>query len=127
MLNSLIVRKAGEYFEEVIKSGKEDQLPRFLEILECLKGRNDDESEGFILACFNQSEKLGKLKIPVKSPVILQFAGIDVMDRLAWTVYQIGSPKALDAILAKRESLPPTSFLQVLHSALRRWPGRKKF
>jgi hypothetical protein len=49
------------------------------------------------------------------------------MVRLSSLLYDIGSPKTLEAVLAKRDVLPPTAFGQVLRSALRTWPADKVY
>src|SRR2546425_475104 len=54
-------------------------------------------------------------------------AGADLMVRLSSLLYNIGSPKAFDALLAKRDVLPPTAFGHVLYSALRTWPPDKVY
>ena len=117
---SSLLEEGKRVFNLLLKSD-EEQIPRFLEILECLKGRKDLETEDFLLICFNQSEQLGKFKAPRKSPFVNFTTGADLMDRLAWLLFEIGSPRTLQAVLAKRDVLPPSSFIQVLRSALMVW------
>src|SRR5262249_7259957 len=69
------------------------------------------------------SEKLAKVK-PGKNSVI---AGDDLLDRLASLVHELGSAKALESILARRDILPVVSFTQVFQSALRVWPADKVY
>jgi hypothetical protein len=54
-------------------------------------------------------------------------AGEDVMIRLADLLYRVGTPRALEAILAQRNLLPPSEFSCVLRSALRSWPPSRVF
>ncbi|MEI9866343.1 MAG: hypothetical protein WDN00_17660 [Limisphaerales bacterium] len=89
--------------------------------------------ETFLLEDFAKSDALAKVKT-VKNPVITSstsryfaLAGTDLMERLTVLLYEIGSPKALEAILAKREMLSPAVFLQIWKSALRMWPAEKVF
>jgi hypothetical protein len=108
-------------FEAVLK-GDEDLRVRFLEVLACLNERKEPEVEEFLLACMKESDKLVKLKS--KKAAI---GGDDLVDRLVALLYDIGSPRALEAILAKQNGLPAASFTQVIYSALRTWPPAKVF
>ena len=125
VLNSLLVE--GQRVFALILKGESEEIPRFMEILDCLKEHRDGETENFLLSCFNQCEKLGKFKAPKKSPFVSFSTGADVMDRMAWLLYETGSPRALEAVLAKRDALPPTAFNQVLYSALRVWPADRVY
>src|SRR6266576_5320254 len=60
VLNSLL--DEGKRVFDLILKGDEEQIPRFSEILDCLQHRQDAESEEFLLDCFNQCNKLAKLK-----------------------------------------------------------------
>jgi hypothetical protein len=108
-------------FEAVLK-GEEDVRARFQEILTCLNERKESEVEEFLLACMKESDKLLKLKS--KKTAI---GGDDIVDRLAALLYDIGSPRALEAILAKQNVLPAAAFTQVIYSALRTWPPAKVY
>jgi hypothetical protein len=105
----------------LLQNGDEEQIPRFLEILDCLVKR--PEAEEFSLGCFNQGDKLAKLKAPKNSHV----TGADVMIRLASQLYGIGSARALEAIVAKRDELATAGFSLALRSALRIWSPEKVF
>jgi hypothetical protein len=122
VLNSLLV-EGKRVFELALKSAEEHE--RFAAILDCLKGRKDAEVEDFLLACFAQCDRLEKFKGPKKSVFTSYTTGADLMDRMAWLLYEFGSSKALEAVLAKRDVLPPAAFNQVLHSAFRIWPAEK--
>jgi HEAT repeat protein len=106
---------------DLLLKGDSEQIPRFSEILSCVEGRQD--AGDFLLTCFNQSDKLAKLKAPKN--VIL--SGADIMARMAALLYQLGSPAALEAVLAKRATLPGSAFGEVLRSALRTWPPAKVY
>ena len=121
VLKSLL-EEGGRVFELVIK-GDSDQIARFTEILDCLTPRKDAEVEAFLLERFVRSDALAKVKAAQNST----FAGADLMWRLSILLYGIGTPKALEAILAKREVLPNAAFAQVWRSALRHWPVAKVF
>jgi hypothetical protein len=121
VLNSLL--DEGRRVFSLLTKGDSDQIPRFWEILDCLEQRKDAEVEEFALACFGQGDKVGQLKGAKNSFV----AGDDVMIRLARLLYNVGTPKTLEAILAKRDVLPPTVFGFVLRSALRTWSAAKVF
>ncbi len=125
VLNALLA-EGNRVFNLLLKND-EEQITRFLEILDCLKGRKEMETEGFVLVCFNQSEQLGKFKAPKKSPFVSYFTGADLMDRMAWLLFEMGSPQALQAVLAKRNVLPPNSFNHVLRSALMVWSPEKVY
>ena len=125
VLNSLL-DEGKKVFDLALKSG-EEHIHQFAEILECLKERKDAEVEEFLLICFAQCDKLGKFKAPRKSAFVSYTTGADLMDRLAWLLYEMGSPKALEAVVSKRDALPPAAFNQVLHSALRVWSAEKVF
>jgi hypothetical protein len=121
VLNSLL--EEGKRVYELMVKGESEQLPRFWEILDCLQHRKEEEAGEFLLGCFVVSEKLARLKAAPNSI----FGGAEVMARLAAWLYNIGSPKMLAAVLAKRETLPPAAFAQVFRSALRTWPADKVF
>ena len=131
VLNALL-DEGRRVFELIIK-GDSEQISRFCEILDCLASRKDAEVETFLLEGFAKSDALAKAKA-VKNPVIssgtgryLALAGADLVERLTLLLYEIGSPKALEAILAKREMLSPAVFPQIWQSALRMWPAEKVF
>lgn len=121
-----LLDEGGKVFQLLLK-GDDEQIPRFLEILDCLKVRKDAETEKFMLTCFDRCEKLPKFKAPKKSPFMVYVTGDDIADRMAWLLYEIGSPSALDAVLSKRDMLPPAAFTQVIYSALRTWAPEKVF
>jgi hypothetical protein len=126
VLKSLLDR--GQQTFEAMLKGDEDQRSRFWEILACLNARKEPEVEDFLLACMNESEKILKLKS--KNTVI---GADDLVDRLVMLLYNLESPKAFEAILAKRGSLPArdllpaTVFTQVIYSGLRTWPPAKVY
>jgi len=109
-------------FDQMLK-GDAEQIPRCCEILDCLEQRKEDEVGGFILACFQQGDKLAKLKASKNSTT----SGADVMMRLAELLYLAGSPATMDAVLAKRDVLSAGVFGHVLRSALLRWSADKVF
>jgi hypothetical protein len=125
VVNSLL--DEGKRVLPLILKGEVESLQRFSEILECLKERNDSEIEEFLLTCFAQCEKLGKLKTPKGPQFTSSLSGTDLMDRLALLLYGIGSAKTFDAILAKREALPSSAFPLVLQSALRAWSADRVY
>ena len=117
----------GKRVFDLLLKGEQDLMPRYSEVLACLKGRKDSVTEEFLLGCFAQCEKLVKLKPSSASKFTSNVAGVDLMDELAWLLYDAGSPKALDAVLAKRNALSSRAFNYVLRSALRIWPADKIF
>jgi hypothetical protein len=121
VLNSLLGE--GQRALDLALKGDETQLPRYWQVLDCLQQRDDAEGEEFLLTCFNQIDKLAKVKALKNSPI----TGADLMVRLASLLYNIGSPKTLEAVLAKRDVLPTTAFTQVLHSALRTRPAERVY
>lgn len=99
----------------------EAQIQRYGEILECLRSRREPEVEAFLLECFAQSDQITKLKAPKNSV----WGGAEVTVQLAANLYGMGTPNALEAILAKREVLPIAAFDVVLSAGLRTWtPAR---
>jgi hypothetical protein len=120
VLKSLL-EEGQRVFEAVLKSD-EDLRARFQEILACLDERKEPEVEEFLLACMKESDKLLKLKS--KKTAI---GGDDIVDRLVGLLYEIDSPRALEAILAKQNVLPAAAFTQVIYSALRTWPPSKVY
>jgi hypothetical protein len=121
VLNSLL--DEGKRVFGLLLKGDSEQIPRYWEILDCLEQRKDAQVEEFVLDCFSQGDKVGKLKGAKNSYV----AGDDITIRLAGLLYNVGTPKTLEAILAKRDALPATVFGFVLRSALRTWPAEKVF
>ncbi|HMP81755.1 MAG TPA: HEAT repeat domain-containing protein [Verrucomicrobiota bacterium] len=109
-------------FDALLK-GDEDQFVRYWEVLTVLGGRKDGEIEEFLLECFSQPDKFAKVKSPKKSIVTHS----DLTVRLVELLYEIGTPKTLEAVLAKRDVLPLSAFHQVLQSALRTWAPDKVF
>jgi len=121
VVNSLI--EEGRRTFDLLLKGDASARVRHSEILDCLQERKDPETEEFLLTCFNQCERIPKAKRPKNSFVVT----LDLLDRLATLLYQLGSPRALEAILAKRDVLPPASFTQVLLSAARTWPASRVY
>jgi hypothetical protein len=131
VLNLLL--EEGKRVVSLIVKGDSEQISRLCEILDCLASRKDAGVAAFLLEGFAKSDALVKVKA-VKNPVITStttryfaLAGADLMERLTVLLYDIGSPNALEAILAKREMLSPAVFLQIWRSALRRWPAERVF
>lgn len=127
VLNALL--EEGQRIFDLIYKGDGEQAARCMDIFNCLKERRDAEVEKFLLKNFAQVEKLAKVKPPTpkQSPIVSFITGVDLMDRMPWLLFGIGSPAALDAILAKREVLPASAFIHVLHSALQTWPPEKVY
>lgn len=109
-------------FDQLVK-GDNEKLPRFSEILYCLDSRKESEVEEFLLVCLGQAEKIAKLKAPKNQAL----EGADVLDRLSSLLHDIGSPKALETVVARRDILPVGSFHQIFQSALRVWPADKVY
>jgi hypothetical protein len=105
----------------LIANGDEEQIPRFWEILKCVENRSD--AGEFLSNGFALSEKLMKVKAPKNSV----FAGADIVVRITALLYRTGSPAAFQAILDKRDILPPAAFPNVLRSALFAWTPEKVF
>jgi hypothetical protein len=127
VLNALLAE--GKRIFDLILKGDEGQISRFGEVLDCLASRQDPEVEECLLGCFVKSDTLAKVK--AKTVVITgknsMLTGADLLERLTVLLYQIGSPRTIEAILAKRESLPAAVFPQILRSALRTWPADKVY
>jgi len=121
VLNTLLA-EGKRVFESLLKNDPE-QIPRFWEILNCLAHRKDAEVEQFLLHCLASSDKLSKIKAAKNSI----FSGTEVLSRIVSLLYNIGSPKAHEALLAKATVLPAAAFPQVLRSALRAWPPEKVY
>jgi hypothetical protein len=121
VFNSLL--EEGKRVFALLLKDEAESSARLLEILACLQERTDAEAEEFLLACFGQCEKIVKLKAAKGSDV----SGADLVERLATLLYGLGSPRALEALLAKRAILPVTAFSQVFQSALRTWPPAKVY
>lgn len=119
---SSLLDEGRKTFDLILKNESE-QILRFVEILNCLAPRKEAEVETFLLDAFAKSDGLAKVKAAQNSAV----AGADLMAHLAGLLYGIGSPKALAAILEKREVLPTAVFPDVLRSAFRVWPADKVF
>jgi len=128
VLDSLL-EEGRRVFGAILKQDAE-QIPRFCEILDCLAARREVEVESLLLDCFAQTESLGKVKaakisataVGVRPVSQLVLSGADLSVNLAFQLYQFGSAKAFEAILARRGSLPTAAFPQVLRSAVRVWP-----
>ena len=114
-------------FESVLR-GDEAQQPRFWEILGCLDQRSRNakkeiEVEQFVIDCFLQSEKLAKIK-PAKN---FSYTGTNFVGRLSTLPHIIGTPRALETLLSKRELLSPVSTAMIIRSALSVWTPEKVF
>jgi hypothetical protein len=113
-----LLAEGNRVFDLLLKK-EATQISRFLELLDCLDQRKDADTAEFLLACVNGCDKVVKLK-PAKNT---HLSGEDVVERLAALVYTMGSPRALETILARRDALPASAFNYVLRSALRTWPA----
>jgi hypothetical protein len=121
VLNSLL--EEGNRVFGLILKGDSEQIVRLVEIFKCLSTRKDAEVEEFLLGCLGKSEALAKVKAANNSTV----SGADLVADIASLLYGVGSPRALEAILAKREVLPDGMFYYVLQTALRTWSAEKFF
>jgi len=121
--------KEGQRIFDLIYKGDGEVVTRCVEVFDCLRERREPEVEQFLLRNFAQSDKLAKVKPPPPkaSPALSFVTGVDLMDRMTWLLFEIGSPAAFEAILAKREVLPPSAFIHVLYSALKVWPPEKVY
>ena len=104
VLNSLL--DEGRRVFDLMAKGDSEQIPRYCEVLYCLNARKESEVEEFGLTCFSQGNKVVKLA-PAKNSYVF---GDEIVSRLARLLYRVGTQKALEAILAKREALSPTVF-----------------
>jgi len=117
-----LLEEGKRVFDSVLK-GDSEQIPRFWEILDCLDHRTESKVEEFLLNCFASAGKLTKVKAAKNSI----FGGPELLTRFALLLCNMGSPRALEAVLAQRETLPVAAFPQVLQSALRTWSPEKVF
>jgi hypothetical protein len=108
---------------DALLAGDAEMVSRYWEILACLDGRKETEIEDFLLGCFNQSEKIVKLKPSKKSIIGLD----DSIVRLSGLLYGIATPKALETLLTNRNVIPAAGFGTVLRAALRAWSPDKVF
>jgi len=122
VLDAILVE--GHRVFELVLKGDEEHIPRYSQILDCLAPRKEREVEEFLLACYGQGDQAVKLR---KAAVNSNVTGADLMVRLTGLLYGLGSPKSLEAILAKSSALPPEAFGLVLRTALRIWPPDKVF
>jgi hypothetical protein len=107
----------------LVTKGESGQIPRFWEILDCLETRKDSEIEQFLLEALGHSEKLAKVKAAKNSIN----TGADITARVVMMLRILGTPKAFEAILARRDALPPEAFTDVLQTAARHWTPDKFF
>ena len=121
VLNLLL--KEGQQALDLILKNDPEQISRFNDILNCLVSRTESEVEEFLLDAFAKSNGLVKVKAAANSTT----GGEVLMLGLAGRLYGIGSSKALEAILAKRDTLPTAFFPYVLRSALRTWTADKVY
>jgi hypothetical protein len=121
VLNSLL-NEGRKTFASILKNEPE-QISKFSEVLTCVASRKEAEVEIFLLETFANSAEIVKVKAAPNSTI----AGPDLLMRLAGSLFGIGSRPAFEAILAKREALPPAFFTFVLRSALRVWAAEKIF
>lgn len=121
VLTSLLAE--GQRVFDLMLKGDSEQIPRYAEVLNCLAHRKETEVEAFLIGCLGNSDKLVKLKAAKNSI----FAGADMLFHLAAGLYNIGTPKALETVLSKRDVLPPSAFPLVLRAALRTWTPEKVF
>ena len=119
---ALLLDEGKRVFELLLKNDPE-QIPRFWEVLDCLNDRKDQEVEAFLLSCLTNSDKLTK----VKAAKNFVFSGADVLSRIAGLLYSVGTKRTHEAILEKRQALPPDAFSYVLRSALRVWKPQKVY
>jgi len=121
VLKSLL--EEGQRVFDLMAKGDSEQIARYAEVLDCLAFRKETEIEQFLTGCLGQCDKLAKLK----SPKAAVFAQTDIGFHIVAGLYNIGSPQALEAVLAKRDSLPVSTFPHQLRSALRIWSPEKVF
>ncbi|MEW6307358.1 MAG: HEAT repeat domain-containing protein, partial [Verrucomicrobiota bacterium] len=117
-----LVSEGRRVFDLLVK-GDEEQIPRYGDMLGCLTNRKEPEVEEFLLSCFGQCDKLAKVKAAKNTYV----AGADLVAMLAAMLEHLGSARALDAVLERRDAIPPSAFPHVLSCALRAWPADRVY
>lgn len=115
VLNALL--DDGKRVFGLMLKGDAEQIQRGVDLLQCLEHRTEEAVQGFLLTVWESCDKITKLK-PAKNS---NADGESLVFRLANLLYACGSPRTLDAVLAKRKVLPIATFPQVLGCALRRW------
>lgn len=108
---------------DLLRQGDTDLLVRFWGILDGLEARRDSEVEAFLLNCFNQTATISLLKPAKNSHLGVE----DLVIRLAALLQRLGTKPALEAILARWRSLPPSGFSIVLGCAARAWTPEAVF
>lgn len=95
---------------------------RYYEILQCLEQRVDSTTEQYLVTTMAQAVQIGRIK--ATNCVV---SGPDILRQLAELLYGIGSPQALNLLIAHRDKVPADSFPLVFLSALRTLPPAKVF
>ena len=119
---SILQQEIRTTFETALKNDG-PSIVRFIQLLECLRGRTDAGTEKLLLGCFAHYDKLQK----VKAGKDCVFTGADMIREIAVPLYHIGSAQALEAILSHREKVSTEYFRLIALSAVRTWPPDKVY
>jgi hypothetical protein len=94
------------------------QVTRFLSYLECLRGRDDKETEKFVLDCFSKMAALTAIKGDV--------SGKDIQQRLV-TIMAGGSKKTLETLAEAHASFTEGELSGAFLAAIRVWTAKKVY
>lgn len=97
-------------------------VDRLAEVLSCIEYRKGREIEEWLLARF---EEVTRSANTMASSSALVASGI--ARQMAEMLYRIGEPRALSAILALKDVLPPDCFQLIVQTAVRSWPSSQVF
>jgi len=120
MLGALL-EEGGRLFGR-LRRGETEAIAGFASLLECLASQKGEKVEAFLIGCVDQVEVLAKLKAPKDSHETGQTLALQLV-RLC----EMGTSKAAEAVLRKRESIPPMAFEFVARCALRQWSAARVY
>ncbi|HUE71141.1 MAG TPA: HEAT repeat domain-containing protein [Pirellulaceae bacterium] len=115
-LRKFVLEEAETLFQSLIAAKEKDKkeagkrISRMLSLLECLRGRNDEETGKFLIGAFTQREKLAAIKA--------EPSGKDVQQRLV-QIMAAGPKEAQTALIGAHGSLDPDDLAQAFDAARR--------
>jgi HEAT repeats len=108
-----LLKTKGEDKKEVGK-----QVTRFLSQLECLRGRNDTDTETFVRECFDKRKTLAAIKGDV--------GGKDIQQKLV-SIMAVGSKRSKEVVAEAHATLSVLELNDAFHAACQVWEPKRVY
>jgi hypothetical protein len=120
-----VLEETSRFYEELLSGKEKDkkvigkQVHRFFSQLECLSGRDDSDTEKFLLECFAKRAKL----VTIKSDM---YGGKDLLWRIVLAI-NCGSKRSKEVLAESHSTLDERELGEAFVAACEIWPAKKVY